>query len=353
MRMNEVCFLGVVGLSLTLGMLQMTSTAAGQATGWSDGNLKSAGQVAFTEGPAWHPDGSVYFTDHENNRIMRRDVSGKIRVHRSPSGRANGLAFDLQGRMIACEGAREGGNRRVTRTEANGVITVLADRYEGKRLNSPNDVCVDTEGFLFFTDPRYGDTSDVELRTDSGGLIEGVYRISPEGDVLRILTDEVQRPNGIAISPDNRYLFVADNANGDPAKGEKSNRLLVRFELDADRNVVAGSKVILFDWGTERGPDGMAMDASGTLYVTAGLNFSSSKAEGAERFKAGIYVIDPQGKGLLEFIAIPIDSVTNCTFGGDDLRTLYITAGHKLWSIRTKQPGYLPWLKGHASSPSN
>ncbi|MEM8733388.1 MAG: SMP-30/gluconolactonase/LRE family protein [Planctomycetota bacterium] len=343
--MKKMLYLSFVGLCLAYSIPVFVAIGEAQEAKLSAGALKTAGQVAFTEGPAWHPDGSVYFTDHENNRIMRRDASGKIRVHRKPSGRANGLAFDLQGRMIACEGAREGGNRRVTRTAANGVVSVLADRYEGKRFNSPNDVCVDTEGFLFFTDPRYGDTSDVEMRTESGALIEGVYRIAPDGDVKRILKDEVQRPNGIAISTDNRYLFVADNASGDPAKGEKSNRLLVRFELDKQRDIVPDSKLVLFDWGMERGPDGMAMDEKGNLYVTAGLNFSASKAKGAERFKAGIYVIDPEGKGLKEFIPVPIDSVTNCTFGADDRKTLFITAGHKLWSIRTKYPGYLPWLE--------
>jgi len=143
--------------------------------------VKSVGQVAFTEGPVWHPDGSVYFTDVENNRIMRRVANGQVRVFRMPSGRANGLVFDLEGRLLACEGAKEGGNRRVTRTEKDGTVTVLAEYFEGKRLNSPNDITVDSKGFVFFTDPRYGGREQLEIFDEDGKAIEGVYRVDPDG----------------------------------------------------------------------------------------------------------------------------------------------------------------------------
>ncbi|MEM7559862.1 MAG: SMP-30/gluconolactonase/LRE family protein, partial [Planctomycetota bacterium] len=300
--------------------------------------VASVSQVAFTEGPAWHPNGSVFFTDVENNRIMWRDPASKTRIYRTPSGRANGLVFDLEGRLLACEGGKEGGNRRVTRTELDGSIAVLIDRFEGKRFNSPNDITVDSKGFIFFTDPRYGDRSDMELFDAKGKAIEGVYCIAPDGEVTRILTHEVERPNGLAISPDDKFLFIADNANHAAA------RKLWRFQLDKNRQVIANTQKLLFDWGDSRGPDGMAIDQAGRLYVTAGLNYVAEPKQVATKFKAAVYVIAPDSGELLETIPVPMDMTTNCAFGGEDLKTLYITAGHKLWSIPVQTPGYVAWL---------
>ena len=308
--------------------------AHGQSTLENSSQLTLLGQVAFTEGPAWHPDGSVYFSDVENNRIMRMDADGIIRVYRTPSGRANGLVFDDVGRLLACEGSREGGNRRVTRTELNGTVSVLADRYEGKRFNSPNDITLDSFGNIYFSDPRYGDRADVELLNENGKAIEGVYRIGVDGTVLRILSNEVTRPNGLAISPDDRFLFVADNAND--ANGFA--RKLWRFELSASRDIIPDSRKLLFDWGTDRGPDGMAIDQDGRLYVAAGFNYPAPPFETADKYKAGIYVIDSRDGMLLDTIPIPIDMITNCAFGGADRRTLFITAGHQLWSVRVQTP---------------
>jgi len=121
------------------------------------------GFVAFNEGPAWHPSGNLFFSDVINSRIMRMDPEGNMHTYRTPSGHANGLVFDAQGRLIACEGARDGGYRRVTRTERNGVIRVLTDNYHGKLYNSPNDVAVDPQGRIYFTDPRYGDKLEALL----------------------------------------------------------------------------------------------------------------------------------------------------------------------------------------------
>jgi gluconolactonase len=302
----------------------------------AEARVEPLGRVAFTEGPAWHADGSVYFSDIENNRIMRHSPAGTLEVFRSPSGKANGLLFDNSGRLVACEG----GNRQVTRTEPDGSITVLADRYQGKRFNSPNDVTIDSQGNLFFTDPRYGDRSNLEQFDRYGEAIEGVYRISPDGKVKRILGQEIARPNGIAVSPDDRHLFVAVNTNDD----QGSSRTLWRFDLDEDRDVVADSAVKLFDWGADRGPDGIAIDRAGRIFATAGLNYAAPPHETAGQYKAGVYVISQSGE-LLEMIPVPIDMITNCAFGGVDRKTLYITAGHKLWSISVNEPGHIAWPK--------
>ena len=288
-------------------------------------------RVAFTEGPVWRNDGSVFFSDIENNRIMRVMPDGKHIVFRTPSGKANGLLFDRQARLVACEG----GNRCVTRTDEHGNIDVLADQFDGMRFNSPNDITSDSKGHLFFTDPRYGDRSSVEMVDQEGNEVEGVYRIDPDGSVERVLSHEVKRPNGIAVSPDDKFLFVADNANDDAGKA----RCLWRFELDGDRNVVADSQKKLFDWGDDRGPDGMAIDQDSNLYVTAGLNYAAPPHETSGKYKAGVYVISAEGK-LLETIAVPMDMITNCAFGGSDRKTLYITAGHKLWSIPVQRTGH-------------
>lgn len=297
-----------------------------------DAVVKIEGNVAFTEGPAWREDGNVLFTDIVNNRIMRRDPDGVMHVFRQPSGRANGLLFDSQQRLMACEGGGEGGNRRVTRTEKNGTRTVLADRFEGKRFNSPNDLATDSKGRIYFSDPRYGDKKDVEQRDKDGRIIEGVYRIDLDGNVSRVIAHEAHRPNGLMVTQDDKYLVVADNVNDGPNDGVGGNRKLWRFDLKADGSVDPASRKMLFDWGTDRGPDGMAMDSSGNLYVTAGFNHPSLPAETAGKYKAGVYVITLQGE-LKRFIPVPADMVTNCTLGGKEGKTLFITAGHVLWSI--------------------
>lgn len=303
--------------------------------------LKIEGQVAFTEGPAWHPDGNVYFSDIVNNRIMRRDANGEMHVFRTPSGRTNGIQFDHQGRMLCCEGGGLDSNRRITRTELNGTITVLTDRYQDGKFNSPNDLAVDSKGRVYFTDPRYGDRSDMQQRDAYDNEIEGVYRIDDVGKVERIISHEVSRPNGILVSPDDRYLYVADNVNDGP-NGLGGNRKLWRFDLNADGSIEPASRKLLFDWGTDRGPDGLAMDVEGRLYAAAGFNFPNPPVETAEKHKAGIYVIATEG-GLLQFIPVAADMITNCTFGDADRKTLYITAGHKLWSVRTSTPGVTVW----------
>jgi len=298
------------------------------------GTIEAA--VTFVEGPAWHPTGNVYFSDTAGNRILRRDSKGQLHVFRTPSGRANGLLFDRKGRLLACEGPGEGGNLRVTRTELDGSVTILTDNYQGKRYNGPNDLALDTRNRIYFTDPRYGNRRGMEQLDDSGRTIEGVYRIDPSGQIERIITHEVDRPNGIAVSADDKYLFVVDNQN----TTARAARKLWRFDLTPAGKIAPGSRKSLFDFGKGRGGDGIALDRKGRIYV-AGGNEVATKTETAAA-RAGIYVVSPTGEAV-DFLPVPYDLVTNCTFGDKDLRTLYVTAGHRLLSVRVDTPGYLAW----------
>lgn len=285
--------------------------------------------VAFTEGPAYHVDGSVYFTDVGNDRIMRSAPGGQsgsgraLEVYRHPSGRANGLVFDLQGRLVACEG----GNRRVTRTEPDGSVTALAGSFQGKPFNSPNDIDVDARGRLYFTDPRYGDRSKMEMDK------EAVYRIDTDGKVARVI-DDLERPNGLAVSPDQKTLYVVDNNNG-----VGGSRKVYAYELRDDGSM--GKRRVIHDFGESRGGDGMCLDSRGNLYVAAGLNTPNPPAERGPA-KAGVYILSPAGRQI-GFIPIPEDMVTNCAFGDPDLKTLYITAGKTLFRIRLDIPGHVLW----------
>src|SRR4051812_38353183 len=184
---------------------------------WADGE--------FTEGPAEGPDGCVYFSDI-GNRIMRFDPkTGKTAAFRDPSGRSNGLKFDAKGRLVACEGANTGGNRRISITETDGTVRTLAGTWDGKRFNSPNDLAIDRKGHVYFSDPRYVGDEKREIDTES------VYRIDPDGKVTRLITD-VEKPNGMLISPDGKTLYVADS-------NPKGARNLLAFALNDDGAVGA------------------------------------------------------------------------------------------------------------------
>ena len=279
------------------------------------------------EGPVWHPQLGVLSSG--NGHIMQLDRDGKSRIYRKDA-RTNGLLLDKQGRLLACEPSR----RRVTRTERDGKIVVLADSFRGKPFNEPNDLTIDSKGRIYFSDPRYGDSAGKDQLDEKNRTIEGVYRIDLDGKVTRVLGREVERANGVLVSAGDKYLYVADNRN-DAVGGA---RKLWRFDLKEDGTVDTASKKLLFDWGKGRGPDGVKQDQKDRLYVAAGLNKPSPPFEPAEKWKGGVYVLSPEGE-LLTFLLVPTDEVTNCAFGGDDLKTLYITGGGTLYSIRTTTPG--------------
>lgn len=292
----------------------------------------AATSIAFTEGPACDAHGDVYFTDIVNNRILKLDAKTKLySTFREPSGRANGLLFDAQGRLLACEGNEfcpNDGKRRVTRTDMKtGEIEVLVDHWQGKRLNSPNDIAACSIGRLFFTDPCYFDRTTMELDHDS------VFRIDPDGTVTCVLSQpEIERPNGIALSPDERTLYVVDSC---PFAG--GNRKIWAFELGSDGGL-HGQRLVI-DFAPGRGGDGMCVDSQGTLYIAAGVSRARHGNETAE-VQPGVYVVRPDGK-LLGCIPVFEDVVTNCTWGGPDLRTLYITAGKTLYHVRVEVPGWV------------
>jgi gluconolactonase len=288
--------------------------------------VEAAGGVGG-EGPAWHPKLGIYCSG--NNDLNRVSLDGRVSVVRKGAG-TNGLLWDSRGRLVACEP----GLRRVTRTEPDGKMTVLAEKFDGMRFTEPNDLTVDSKGRIYFSDPCYGERSKIEMKDETGRTVEGVYRIDPDGKVTRVVGREVERANGVLVSGDDKYLYAADNNNN--ARG--GARKLWRFDLKADGSADLKSRKLVYDWGAGRGPDGLKQDEKGRLYVAAGLNRPNPPFEPAADVKGGIYVLDPEGK-LLTFLPVPTDEVTNCAFGGEDRKTLYITGGGTLYSIRTMTPG--------------
>lgn len=316
---KSVLYVAVAGMVVAVAAFAVESHAAGSGVLAPGAKMeKVASGCKFTEGPAWDGKGNLYFSDGPNNRIMVYREGGKAKVWKTNTRSANGMLFDAQGRLITCNSQQAEGGRTVTRYDANGKVTVLADNYQGKKLNSPNDLAVDREGRIYFTDPRYGETNDLEQDK------QAVYRIEKNGKLTRVI-DDVQVPNGILITPDNKTLYVADNS---PNEGE--NRTLIAYTIAADGSVKR--RKVLYDLKKERGMDGMVLDTDGNIYATAGL-----------KDKTGVYVISPSGK-LIQFIRTP-ETATNCTFGGPDLKTLYITAGESVYRLRTRKKGWLVYPK--------
>jgi gluconolactonase len=258
----------------------------------------------FTEGPVWTAEKkSLLFSDIPANRIYELPADGHVMTVREPSGNSNGLTRDQKGRLIACEH----GNRRVTRTEADGAVTVLAETFRGKRLNSPNDVVVKSDGAIYFTDPAYGITPDQQEQP-----LEGVYRLSPDGKEISLVADDLARPNGLAFSPDEKKLYIDD-----------SERRHIRvYDVQPDGSLAGSSRFHDMNVSAPGAPDGMKVDVAGHVYCTGA---------------GGVWVFDNAGKHL-GTIVTP-EKPSNCAWGDDDRRSLYITAVTSVYRIRVKTPG--------------
>ncbi|MBI3865306.1 MAG: SMP-30/gluconolactonase/LRE family protein [Planctomycetia bacterium] len=288
-----------------------------------------AALVCFYEGPAVDDAGNLFFSDITSNRILKMSAKEEVSVFRSESGRANGNAFDAQGRLVTCEGfgLGPGGRRRVTRTDMkSGTTMVVSERFEGKRYNSPNDLCVDGQGRIWFTDPRYGDREGMEMD------VEGVYRIDPDGRVTRVLGQpDIQKPNGIAVAPDGKTLFVADS--NDQTGG---NRKIFAFEVSSSGSL--SNRRVVADFQQGRGADGLRVDMQGNVWAAAGIRTPRPPGEVTD-IPQGLYVFSPQGKPL-GHVPIPEDYVTNLAFGGPDRKTLYVTAGTSIYKVPLTVAGY-------------
>lgn len=283
-----------------IALLIVAMAGAGGVEGLTTGPaVQVADGFKFTEGPVWLPTEEWVFSDIPQDAIFKADKS----VFRQPSGKSNGLGLDLEGRLIACEH----GNRRVTRTEKDGTITVLADKYQGKRLNSPNDMTVRSDGTIYFTDPPYGlAKEDAEL------TFCGVYAISPDGS-LAMLFDGFSHPNGLALSPDEKTLYLGNSQAG----------LVYAFDVGEDGSLSNGRQFAAF-----KTPDGMKMDAKGNLW--------SSSAD-------GIRVYAPSGT-LLGIVDVG-GKATNCAFGGKDMKTLFVTTPNAVYTVPCAVKGLRPGHK--------
>lgn len=260
----------------------------------------------FTEGPVWCKD-YLLFSDIPRNRIVRwhmRSEGPEVTTFRSPSGNSNGLTLDRSGRLIVCEHS----TRRVTRTEVDGSVSVLAERYEGRRLNSPNDVVVRSDGSIYFTDPPYGLEN---LNAWKELSFNGVYRFAPDGKLV-LLVDDFDRPNGLAFSPDESVLYIDDT----------SRSHIRAFDVNPDGNLGNGQVLIDMQSSETGAPDGMKVDEKGNIYCTG---------------PGGLWVIDSNGQclGRIMLPALP----ANLAWGDMDRRTLYITARSSIYRLRLAVPG--------------
>jgi gluconolactonase len=285
-----------------------------------------AGGFEFTEGPVWSPsDGALLFSSPNTNAISRWTPEGKVDVFRSKSGYtgvdiggyhqpgSNGLTFDPSGRLTMCQH----GNRRVLRVEPHGNTSVLADSFEGRRLNSPNDLVHRSDGTLYFTDPPFGlpggfDDPDKELP------FSGVFGVTPSGEIF-LVTDELEGPNGLAFSPDERYLYVGD--------WDLEHKAVMRYAIDGSGKRV-GVGELLYDMTAAPGDDaidGIKVDERGNLYVCG---------------PGGVWILSPAGEKL-GLLKLPEDP-HNLAWGDEDARTLYITALTSVYRIRLSIPGIRP-----------
>ncbi|MBM4077083.1 MAG: SMP-30/gluconolactonase/LRE family protein [Planctomycetes bacterium] len=289
----------------------------------------------FTEGVAVARQGHVYFSDiaieaKNPGRIMKYDPqTGKTIVHVADSGQSNGLFFDASGRLLAACGANIG-LRALCEVTSDGKMKTLADRFEGKRFNAPNDLVIHPKGWVYFSDPRYVGKESLELNHMS------VFRVDSNGSVHRV-TSDIEKPNGLILSPDTKTLYVAETNNGSTGlepmgTTTKQGRMTLNaFPILPDGSL--GPKRVIVDFGQGTGTDGMTTDTDGRIYCAV------RKEE-----RHGIVVYTTEGK---ELAYIPTDPLpTNCTFGkGSDSKTLYVTAGQGLYRIRLNTTGYHPEIK--------
>src|SRR6266513_3856888 len=266
-----------------------------------------------TQGPAegplwWHEGGYLLFSDIHNNRRMKHEPGkGGASVFQEPTNRANGLTRDLQGRLIA----REHDSRRVTRQELDGSITVIANSFQGRRLNRPNDVVVKSDGCIYFTDPWSSPAAPEQWDL----TFAGVYRLTPDLGTFSLLIDNFVFPNGLVFSPDESVLYVNDTRRGH----------IRAFDVLPNGTLAKQSDRVFADLrGSEPGvPDGMKVDVAGNVYCGGA---------------GGIWIMDPNGKKLGR-IAHGAPATTNLAFGGDDWKTLYFTSRNHLGSVKVKIPG--------------
>ena len=276
----------------------------------------------FTEGPLWHPEGYLLFVNNRRNLVYRLVPGGQPEIIREDSGSANGLTFDLKGSLVMCEGDA----RQMTRMESDGTISVIADRWEGKRLHRPNDVVCRADGSIYFTNPG-GRLDPAEREID----FSGVLRIAPDGTVTAVVSD-LESPNGLAFSPDETILYV-DNTRRDMGcqeekeRGEVCTHQYIRAYDVAPDGTTSNSRVFANLHSAQDGvPDGMKVDTEGRVYCT-----------GPE----GVWVFEPNGNhlGIIRLPEIP----ANCAWGDADLRTMYFTARSSIYRLRMKTTGISAW----------
>jgi gluconolactonase len=270
---------------------------------------KVATGFRFTEGPVWNRDeNSLLFSDIPADRIYKLDEHGAVSVFMAPSGCSNGLTLDRHGRLIVCAH----GGRRVSRIESDGSITVLAGEFHGKRLNSPNDVVVKSDGAIYFTDPPYGIHMEEQEQP-----VQGVYRISADGESLSLVADDFDRPNGLAFSPDEEKLYVADSS---------SRRHVRVFDVHDDGSLSGGEVFCDMNTGASGVPDGMKVDIQGHLFCAG---------------PGGIWVLTGAGVHLGTIVTPELPA--NCCWGAEDGRSLYITARTSIYEIRVRASGALSY----------
>ena len=266
---------------------------------------KLIGDLQFTEGPVWHPDGYLLFSDIPANRIIKYASDGTVDTYLQPSRNSNGLTFDHDLRLVACEHT----GRRVSRQGDDGQMETVVSHWDGKRLNSPNDLMVHSSGSVFFTDPPYG----IQQEEAEIGF-NGVYRVDLNGSIT-LLESDFGRPNGLAFSPDESILYVDDT----------ERRNVRAFNVNEDLSLSGDRVFIDMDVAEQGSPDGMKVDTSGNLYVTGA---------------GGVWVISATGDHL-GTIVLP-ELPANVGFGGDDYKTLFVTARTSLYSVRVSIPGIAP-----------